>query len=159
MEKKPIRRSQSLMPLSREHHYSLLFCWKLRQGVKLNVEKKRITDYIAYFYERCLLPHFEEEENVLFVLVSDRQTERAIQEHCHIKTLVRTVLSSGETIEYRVFEQLADAVDKHVRFEERELFSHIESILTEDQLQETGTQLSLAPILNDEYEDHFWEKK
>ena len=147
------------MPLSREHHYSLLFCWKLRRGVKLNVEQKRMTDYVAYFDKLFLSPHFAEEKNVLFVLVKDAQTERAVQEHQQIKALVQSVLSSAGTIEYTAFEQLADAVDKHVRFEERELFPHIESCLSEEQLQNTGAQLSCTPALSDEYEDHFWEMK
>lgn len=159
MEKRPIRRSQNLMPLSREHHYSLLFCWKLRRGVQTGAEKKRMSDYVAYFGRLFLLPHFEEEENVLFILVKDAQTERAIQEHVQIKALVNSVLSSADTIEYLVFEQLANAVDAHVRYEERILFPHIEECLSEEQLQKTGEQLSRTPVLKDDYEDSFWKTK
>lgn len=159
MEKRPIRRNPLLMPLSREHHYSLLFCWKLRRGVKLNVDEERMAGYVAYFYERFLLPHFEEEENALFVLVKDAQTGRAIQEHRQIKALVQSVLSPSGTIDHTAFEQLADAVDAHVRFEERVLFPHIESCLSGEQLQDTGAQLSRTPPLKDDYEDEFWEMK
>ena len=30
---KPLKRNPNLVPLSREHHYGLLFCWKLKQGL------------------------------------------------------------------------------------------------------------------------------
>lgn len=46
---KPIKRSGHLIQLSREHHFSLLFCWKVRTGIKKNIEKRRIIPYILFF--------------------------------------------------------------------------------------------------------------
>jgi len=30
MKTKPIKRNENIMKLSKEHHFSLLFCWKIR---------------------------------------------------------------------------------------------------------------------------------
>jgi len=38
----PIKRNEALKPLSRDHHHGLLLCWKIRQGIKLNIEPERI---------------------------------------------------------------------------------------------------------------------
>ncbi len=57
-------------------------------------------------------------------------------------------------------EKLADLVDDHVRYEERELFPHIEKTLKPAQLEAIGEQLNKHPsILLDEYEDEFWVKQ
>jgi hypothetical protein len=39
---------------------------------------------------------------------------------------------------------LADAVDNHVRYEERELFRTLKIVLTEEQLKEIGNKLQTA---------------
>lgn len=41
---KSIKRTKALQPLSRDHHHGLLLCWKIRQGIKLNVEPERIKN-------------------------------------------------------------------------------------------------------------------
>ena len=147
------------MALSREHHYSLLFCWKLRRGVKLGVEPERMMDYVAYFHKRFLFPHFEEEERVLFKWVKDdAQIAKAIQEHQQIKAMIHSMPAVYDTGKPAAFEQLADAVDAHVRFEERVLFPHLEHILSEDQLKGVEAQLT-SPVLKDTYGDPFWSVK
>jgi hemerythrin-like domain-containing protein len=52
-------------------------------------------------------------------------------------------------------------VDNHVRYEERELFPHLEEILTEQQLESIGKQISAQhdPNLKDDFADEFWVKK
>jgi hemerythrin-like domain-containing protein len=56
---------------------------------------------------------------------------------------------------------LADQLDKHIRFEERELFPHLEKILLPDQLERIGKQLKEAagPEEEDRYGDAFWNVK
>lgn len=43
---KPIKRHTALKPLSREHHHGLLLSWKIREGLKRNIEIPRIKKYI-----------------------------------------------------------------------------------------------------------------
>lgn len=50
-------------------------------------------------------------------------------------------------------------METHVRYEERQLFPHLEKILTEKQLKFIGEQLKKEEIAKDNYEDEFWIKK
>jgi hypothetical protein len=68
---KPIKRSEFLKPLSREHHRGLLFCWKIRAGIKKNVEVSRIKKYADWFYQNYLVPHFEVEEKYVFPILGN----------------------------------------------------------------------------------------
>lgn len=45
---KPIKRSEHIIQLSREHNFSLLFCWKVKKGIRKGVEPSRIIQYILY---------------------------------------------------------------------------------------------------------------
>jgi hemerythrin-like domain-containing protein len=49
-------------------------------------------------------------------------------------------------------------VDKHVRFEERELFPHLEVAIEESELAKIGEKLleMQSEPLQDTYEDEFW---
>ena len=48
-----------------------------------------------------------------------------------------------------LFSKLADSVETHVRYEERQLFPHLEKILTEKQLKFIGEQLKKEEIAKD----------
>jgi hemerythrin-like domain-containing protein len=54
--------------------------------------------------------------------------------------------------------KMVDMVDKHVRFEERELFPHLEAAIEESELAKIGEKLleMQSEPLQDTYEDEFW---
>lgn len=159
MTRKPIKRSPEILPLSREHHFSLLFCWKLRQGIKCTIEKARIIKYIDYFFHHFILPHFGEEENILFCLLQDEKVEKALNEHAAIKKLVNSILNSQTNPDNAAIEELAGLVEVHTRYEERDLFPYIEEKLSPAQLNEAGRLLGQSEILADNFEDEFWIPK
>jgi hypothetical protein len=66
MIKRPITRNEHIKRLSRKHHFSLLFCWKIRQGLKNNLQPERICEYVQYFWNQNLQQQFREEEKILF---------------------------------------------------------------------------------------------
>lgn len=161
MTTKPIKRSESIVKLSREHHFSLLFGWKIRQGLKNNTASERIVSYVLYFLQNNLLPHFKEEEEILFVPGSDSLVMRAKKEHISIQHLVEELPIMKAIQLAEQLRRLADELDKHIRFEERELFPHLEKILMADQLELIGQQLKEAsgPEEKDSYADEFWNLK
>ena len=161
MVKKPLKRSENLKVLSQEHHLSLLFCWKIRQGLKADVAVERISKYVGYFWQQHLQPHFQEEEMILFAPLSDSQVQRALNEHKHIRKQVEDLAgNSGDSARKRLAE-LADMVDSHVRYEERDLFPHLERKLSKEQLENIGQQIKKhhPSSLPDQYEDQFWNLK
>lgn len=160
MEQKPIKRNEHILQLSRDHHFTLLFSWKLVQGVKNRIDFERIKKYVEYFWHNDMQVHFREEEEILFPPVKSDHVEKATLDHVQIKERVNRVLWEGDQEEaYKHLTSLADAIISHVRYEERVLFPHLERVLTETQLADIGAQLNKQPTLSDTYEDEFWIRK
>ena len=158
MGKKPVKRNENIMWLSKEHHFGLLFCWKIRQGLKAGITASRIIEYTRYFAARLLLPHFKEEEVILFPLSNDELVTKAIQQHKEINAQLAKLSAGDEESLKMQLAELANMTDNHIRFEERELFPRMESILSDEQLEAVGKQLNDIHALpvKDDYEDEFW---
>ena len=62
--KKPIKRDPAIVTFSKDHHFALLLVWKIRQGLKNEIETSRIINYATHFFDNDLIFHFEEEERV-----------------------------------------------------------------------------------------------
>ncbi len=161
MSGKPIKRSESLKQLSRDHHHSLLFCWKIRQGLKTDVDPQRISKYVQYFWQQHLHPHFQVEETILFAPIRDQEVQRALDEHKIIRQTVQGLENHSANDLRKVLSELAGMVDEHVRYEERHLFPHLERILNIEQLEFISTEIQKhdPSSLQDEYEDQFWHIK
>ena len=160
MGQKPIKRNPHIVKLSKDHHFTLLFCWKIRNGLKFEADPSRIKKYIQYFWEQHMQPHFREEETILFAPVKDEPVQKALKEHADIAQQINE-LNVEEHVSPDRLSKLADMVDNHVRYEERELFPHMEKILTEEQLETIGKQISAQhdSDLKDDFADEFWVKK
>lgn len=154
----PIKRNKNIIKISQEHHGSLLFCWKIRTGLKKSVNPQRIKSYVAYFAKEHLIPHFTEEERTLFMPVKDEMVNRALDEHIQILQLVQQVNDLPEDDLLKVLKVLANKVEVHVRYEERELFPYLEKVLTDEQLEEIGNLIreEFGEKLSDNYPDEFW---
>jgi hypothetical protein len=153
----PIKRCPSLAGFSREHHSGLLLVWKIRQGLKNKVEPARITKYILFFFQDQLAAHFKEEEETLFVKlpVDDPLRKQAFKEHAEIRELVARL--PGEPENEILQHQFADALDNHIRFEERILFNHLQDNFTEEELkglEKHHHKPGADP--DDSWDDHFW---
>lgn len=159
MEKKPIKRNEHIVPLSKDHHFTLLFCWKIRNGLKFKVDHARIISYVQYFWQQHMKPHFKDEETILFAPIKDEKVQRALDEHAEIAQQIYALQTFNDNAETQL-SALADMVDNHVRYEERELFPHLEKVLTSEQLDTIGEQLAKHHNheLKDDFADEFWLK-
>ena len=160
MEKKPIKRNRHIVKLSRDHHFALLFCWKIRTGLKLEVDTGRIKNYVYYFWQYHMQPHFWQEETILFAPVKDAEVQKAIDDHKQINQLIKALNTSGQE-DAAQLTQLADTVENHVRYEERSLFPHLEKVLAEDELENIEKQLAEQnnAAVSDDFADRFWVRK
>ena len=153
MEKKPIKRHKALQPLSRQHHFGLLFSWKLRKGFAKNIEISRLANYSKWFYENEIKPHFEAEERHLFTIL-DANNEliiRALKEHREIEKLFNDTANPTQSLSI-----LEDLLQEHIRFEERVLFNEIQLTATQAQLDKVEEIHQELPNYSD-YADPFWE--
>ena len=159
----PIKRNENIVPLSQDHHLSLLFSWKIRQGLKGDVDVTRIIDYVHYFEDVHFLPHFKDEEDLLFIPYKENElVQRALLDHETIKNIIQRVYAEDyKQQKIDLLNLLADTVEAHVRFEERELFPALETILPAAELERVGIALAAThPVKNtDDYTDEFWVTK
>lgn len=149
----PIKRNEALKPLSRDHHHGLLLCWKIRQGIKLNVEYERIKTYLDWFWVSYLKAHFEIEEMYVFpVLGKDNlSVKKALSEHRRLK---RHFEKKDDL--FRTINLIEEELEKHIRFEERVLFNEIEKVVTRNQLMQIEIEISDKSFYEN-LSDPFWE--
>ncbi|HZW77363.1 MAG TPA: hemerythrin domain-containing protein [Flavobacteriaceae bacterium] len=151
-KKQPIKRHQALQPFSRQHHFGLLFSWKLRKGLSKNIEMERLMAFSKWFFENEIQPHFEDEEKFLFPLFPEGNelVDRALREHRRIRRLF-----TDESDLERSLHRLEEELDAHIRFEERVLFNEIQKVATPEQLDKIDEIHQEVKYM--EYEDPFWE--
>ena len=157
---KPIKRSEALIKFSREHHFGLLLVWKIRQGFKKNIEPVRISDYVIFFFDKELTAHFKEEEKDLFVKLppDDSLRRQAFAEHENIYKMVSDI--QKDKLNTNLLNQFADALESHIRFEERILFNHIQKLLSDEELIKLAEGHSKREgDVDDKWMDHFWVNK
>jgi hypothetical protein len=155
---KPIKRHKAIVGFSHEHHDGLLLCWKIRQGFRKGISVQRIAAYTLYFFEGAIRPHFEEEERLLLPLfdVNDPMRLRTYEDHSEIYAQI-AFLRHGKASE-NVLKNLADELEKHIRFEERELFNEVQKRLTEQELQRLeALHQHEKKDLDTGWDDKFWE--
>jgi hemerythrin-like domain-containing protein len=152
-----MKRNENIQALSRDHHFGLLFCWKIQKGLTSNVEIERINRYVNYFWETNLHQHFLEEETILFHQLHDRFCDDAIREHKAIALQINKI-NNKEKLNPKAYADLAMLVNRHIRFEERILFPHLENTLSANQLRIIGLELAELHQKEavDDYEDEFW---
>ena len=139
-EIKPIKRSSQLAPLSREHHDGLLFAWKIKQGLDNKTPLDKLRKYSLWYWQQHIKPHFFQEEKILmpYMPANHPMAKQLKEEHDQIRELI---LSLDAEADERDFTILADLLNKHIRFEERQLFAFLEEILTPEQLDKVFQQL------------------
>jgi hemerythrin-like domain-containing protein len=158
-DKKPIKRSEHIVTLSRDHHAGLLFCWKIKEGLKKEIDFLRINKYVKFFWEQHLKEHFREEEALLFDQVDNDLTKQGKEEHKLLNEWFNRIISDNlkDPQEYLSFTEL---LINHIRFEERVLFPYLEAQLPASTLLAIGTYLEQHHVsFNDDYADEFWLKK
>lgn len=152
-KKKPLKRDIALIPFSREHHHSLLLSWKIRKGIANGTPVDRIKKYTDWFFKNHVKPHFEDEEKYIFPILGDEHEliKKALSEH---RRLIR--LFTEENDLEKTLNHIEEELERHIRFEERELFMLIQEKATPNELkkiEELHDELNFV----ENSEDIFWE--
>ena len=157
-EIKPIKRSKELAPLSREHHDGLLFAWKIKQGLANGTPVETLCNYTRWFWTNHLKSHFKNEETVLvrFLPADNSLVLQMFKDHEQIRDLIISIDKEPGSNSLKL---LADFVNNHIRFEERELFVYAEKTLTQEQLNEIYKELPHDLNCETEWKDEFWVRK
>ena len=149
-----MKRHEALVQLSRDHHFGLLLCWKLKEGLKKEVSVERMSKYIGLFYLQNLKPHFAEEEETIFKVLGEDHPliKEAISQHRTFEKMIGEVFKTPAQIE-----EFRALLELHIRTEERQIFPEIEKQATEEQLEDL-LKLDHPELKEPEYDDIFWKK-
>lgn len=153
VKNKPLKRDESLIPFSREHHHSLLLGWKIRKGLKKGVDVKRMKKYNDWFFKNHIKPHFDDEEKYIFpILGKDHELiKKALSEHRRLKRLFNEKNDLEKTLHH-----IEEELDRHIRFEERELFQEVQKVATQEEL-DTIQSLHSELEFEENTKDVYWE--
>lgn len=145
-----MKRHESLIKLSQDHHDGLIAAQLLKRGAAdykgMPSDFKGKSEYIVEFYNKHLIPHFKNEEEKLFPAVEndDVQIKKLIKElvleHKQITDYIKSIEKNNHTEE--TLNKLGTLLDKHIRKEERELFELIQNKLNETELENIKIILS-----------------
>lgn len=155
----PIKRHQAIVSFSRDHHFGLLLVWKIRLGIINGIQAEQLSNYTLYFFKEDLEKHFRDEEQFLFCRLpaEDNLRRQAEEEHQIIRNLVAEI--SAKKDDTNLLEKFANALENHIRFEERELFNHFQKTINEDELEKVASRFSNdSKAIDDSWQDIFWKK-
>lgn len=134
-----MKRHPSLVPLSREHHGSLIMSRLIQKnapaykGLPETPEGKR--NYAAELFDREIRPHFEKEERLYRSIYRYQELQpllsRIFEEH---KQLTQMFESLKTGFSEDMLHNAGELLEKHIRTEERELFPLMESVCTDEEL-------------------------
>jgi hemerythrin-like domain-containing protein len=141
-----MKRSAALQPLSREHHHALEVALALRRATPSTLPG--VVRRFAAFWADHGARHFAVEESVLLAVLardagsSDVLRRRLVEEHAKLRGLADDLDRTTGRAQLDAAHTLGGMLRDHVRFEERELFPHLERTLSPAALEGVGARLS-----------------
>jgi hemerythrin-like domain-containing protein len=149
-----MRRSRQLKPLSSEHHHALLVAFQLKQALAGHAESagapRELSGLVALvrrFDGQVLRTHVRTEEDVLGTYLAPEDLRRLRLEHAQLRELIDAT-GAGDPLEQRAaLAGFADLLERHVRWEERELFPYAEGHVDADTLATIGGELERRLVL------------
>lgn len=136
-----MKRHPSIIPLSHEHHQSLILAQLLKSSVRDYAGMPNTPDEKAAYafncYEQHIRAHFETEEKMLHYLSHYVElkplTAEIISEHRELTERFLSLKNVPATEDF--LNSLGHALYDHIRKEDRVLFPLIESLCTEAEFQ------------------------
>jgi len=144
------RRHESLIPLSREHHYGLLMCLRIHRGIENHQADvswlSERADKVIRFFESDLKTHFEAEEEIVFPAMSGMEDSKAtidqlVNEHRNLERLVRRLRKARDLQLAPLLREFADLLEAHIRTEERALFPRYEQGVSSELATQVGIRV------------------
>jgi hemerythrin-like domain-containing protein len=139
-----MKRHDQLKTLSWEHHDGLVVAFRLQQGLKNGISLKILKKYILHVWNTALRHHFWQEEEIINPHLE--QSKQGLQikkqmmaDHHAFRGLIDDLeQNSARTDQIGEF---ADILNRHIRFEERQLFPFVETNTSQTELEKMGAFL------------------
>jgi hypothetical protein len=149
-----MKRSRELRPLSSEHHQALLVAFQLKQGLAGHGESagapKDMPGLLALarrFEEGILRTHARAEEELLGRYLTESDMRRLRAEHVEMTRLIEGARNARPPDVRAQLSAFAELLERHVRWEERELFQYAENHVDAEALATIGGELEKRLVL------------
>jgi hemerythrin-like domain-containing protein len=149
-----MRRSRELKPLSSEHHQALLVAFQLKQGLAGHGESAGapkdlpgLLQLARRFEEQIFRTHTRAEEELLKNIVPEGDLTRLRSEHAEMSRLLEVSRTARPSDLRAHLAGFADLLERHVRWEERELFVYAEGHVDHETLARIGGELEKRLVL------------
>jgi Hemerythrin HHE cation binding domain len=150
-----IKRSRQLKPLSSEHHQALLVAFQLKKGLAGHGDSagapKDLPGLLALarrFENTLFLTHTKTEEEVLGSHLPPDDMKRLQFEHAEMQRLLESARQARPADMRQALTAFANLLERHIRWEERELFPQCEADLDESELARVGHELEKRLVLS-----------
>jgi len=153
-----MKRHDSFVPLSREHHEGLLLATRLQQGrnALLRLWSHDLfwqAEYVVRFFDDRLRNHFQTEEDCIFPLAekylpADRKpiVHQLLEEHKELEELAGLLRHPEEKKLECTLTRFGKLLEEHIRSEERMLFPLCEEYLPQESLVTIGKQIETGHL-------------
>lgn len=139
----PIERHEALAPLSRDHYAGLVQAQHLKKAADADdvARRKAIAEFVDA-WDTEMADHFADEERLLADLATAGDRERLLHEHQQLGKLVEQARELRHQTDPAadVVRQIGETLERHIRWEERELFVRLQEQLSEEELADLGRQ-------------------
>jgi hemerythrin-like domain-containing protein len=149
-----MKRSRELKPLSSEHHQALLVAFQLKKSLAGHAESagapRDLPGLMALarrFEEQIFRTHTSAEEDLLARFLPEVDMRRLRSEHAEMTRLVTAARSELPGEQRASLQGFADLLERHVRWEERELFPAVEARAAQAELAVVGGELERRLVL------------
>jgi hemerythrin-like domain-containing protein len=149
-----MKRSRALRPLSSEHHQALLVAFQMRKALEGHPEAAGaprdlpgLVSLARRFEGQVFGSHAAAEEALLSDHLAGPDRARLVAEHGELKGLVEHARTSAPGEQRAALAAFADLLERHVRWEERELFPYAEAHLDAAELAVIGGELERRLVL------------
>jgi hemerythrin-like domain-containing protein len=149
-----MKRSRQLKPLSSEHHQALLVAFQLKKGLAGHAEAagapKDLPGLLSLarrFEEQVFRTHTRAEEDLLGRYLTDADMARLREEHAEMTRLLEAARSARAGEQRGQLAAFAELLERHIRWEERELFPYAEDHVDEATLAIIGGELEKRLVL------------
>jgi hemerythrin-like domain-containing protein len=149
-----MKRSRELRPLSSDHHQALLVAFQLKKSLEGHAESAGaprdlpgLVSLARRFADHLFGGHARAEEEVLGRHLGADDMKRLVAEHAELRRLIDHARTAAPGEQRASLAAFADLLERHVRWEERELFPAAEARLDGEALALIGTELERRLVL------------
>ncbi len=156
-----MKRAEQLQKLSHQHHNGLMAVLLLKKGIEKHAAVDVLNGFIIHTWENELRTHFIKEEVYLhphFLHLPELMPmyEQMKTEHHAIRRMIDAVRNGESSVE--LITSFYTLLEKHIRFEERELFEYIQTHIGAEHFAAVETSLDdLTAKACSDYPIKFWE--